>query len=210
MDTQKNSDTINRLENLFSILNIRFFDGMLQRPVITVSPATRRCYGWCTSWKAWTDKPETGQEEDGNSEGYYEINLCSEYIARPFEETVETLLHEMVHLFNMQEGIQDTSRSGYYHNSYFKEAAEQHGLTVSKTEKYGYSSTALNDEAKIFVQGLNQQKFELYRRKKTGGRGSAKQNTRKYVCPKCGTIIRATKDVHVICGVCNIAFKKAE
>ena len=32
-------------------------------------------------------------------------------------------------------------------------------------------------------------------------------NSRKYVCPKCGNIIRATKAVNVICGDCNISFE---
>ena len=31
----------------------------------------------------------------------------------------------------------------------------------------------------------------------------------KYVCPKCGAIIRATKQVNVICGDCNVPFEQA-
>lgn len=37
-----------------------------------------------------------------------------------------------------------------------------------------------------------------------------KQSTRKYVCPKCGCIIRATRDVHVVCSECNVAFVKEQ
>ena len=45
---------IEELENLFSKFNARFFDGGLEKPVITVSPDhTRGAYGWCTGWKAW-------------------------------------------------------------------------------------------------------------------------------------------------------------
>ena len=45
---------IEELENLFSKFNTRFFDGGLEKPVITVSPDhTRGAYGWCTGWKAW-------------------------------------------------------------------------------------------------------------------------------------------------------------
>lgn len=81
---------IEELESLFSKFNARFFADKLEKPVITVSPDhTRGAYGWCTGWKAW---------KAGEDEGHYEINLCAEYLNRPFEETCGTLIHEMVHL----------------------------------------------------------------------------------------------------------------
>ena len=108
---------ISELESLFSTFNKAFFEGKLEQPVITVSPdSTKGAYGWCTGWKAWQNGDENG--------GFYEINLCAEYLNRPFEETCGTLIHEMVHLWNLQEGIQDTSRSGTYHNKQFKVAAD--------------------------------------------------------------------------------------
>ena len=71
---------IDELETLFSKFNKAFFEGKLEKPVITVSPDhTRGAYGWCTAWKAWQDGTKEG--------GYYEINLCAEYLNRPFEET---------------------------------------------------------------------------------------------------------------------------
>lgn len=219
MSEKSLTPVIGKLEKLFSSLNVQFFNGELQRPVITVSPdTTKGAYGWCTSWRAWTDKePKPFSEmtpeeiEALKADGYYEINLCAEHIARPFMEIVETLLHEMVHLYNLHIGVQDTSRHGFYHNKKFKEAVEAHGLTVTKNSKYGYSETTLNDEAKSFVQSMGNTKFELYRKPilKMGGT-SQKQSSRKYVCPCCGAIIRATKEVHVICGDCDIAFEEAE
>lgn len=120
---------IEELESLFSKFNARFFAGELEKPVITVSPDhTRGAYGWYTGWKAWQDGAKEG--------GYYEINLCAEYLNRPFEETCSTLIHEMVHLKNLQDGVQDTSRSGLYHNQKFKSVAEATGaLTVEKGSK---------------------------------------------------------------------------
>ena len=60
---------IDELETLFSKFNKAFFEGKLEKPVITVSPDhTRGAYGWCTGWKAWQDGTKEG--------GYYEINLC--------------------------------------------------------------------------------------------------------------------------------------
>ena len=67
---------IDELETLFSKFNKAFFEGKLEKPVITVSPDhTRGAYGWCTGWKAWQDGTKEG--------GYYEINLCAEYLNRP-------------------------------------------------------------------------------------------------------------------------------
>ena len=38
----------------------------------------------------------------------------------------------------------------------------------------------------------------------------AKSSTRRWVCPKCGTIIRSTKEVRVICADCMELFVKAD
>lgn len=195
---------IDELETLFSKFNARFFENKLERPVITVSPDhTRGAYGWCTSWKAWQNGAKEG--------GFYEVNLCAEYLNRPYEETCSTLLHEMVHLLNLQDGVQDTSRSGTYHNKKFKETAEAHGLIVEKGEKYGWHKTSLSPEALEFVQSLGKQGFTLVRPRPLGLKGASKSggsSSRKYVCPCCGTIIRATKEVHVICAECEVEFQE--
>lgn len=195
---------IAELETLFSKFNARFFENKLESLVITVSPDhTRGAYGWCTSWKAWQNGAKEG--------GFYEINLCAEYLNRPYEETCGTLLHEMVHLQNLQDGVQDTSRSGIYHNKKFKETAEAHGLIVEKGEKYGWHKTTLSPEALEFVQSLGKQGFTLVRPRPLGLKGSSKSggsSSRKYVCPCCGTIIRATKEVHVICAECEVEFQE--
>ena len=192
---------ISELESLFSTFNKAFFEGKLEKPVITVSPdSTKGAYGWCTGWKAWQNGEENG--------GFYEINLCAEYLNRPFEETCGTLIHEMVHLWNLQEGVQDTSRSGTYHNKNFKVAAEAHGLTVEKTAKYGFSTTTLAPATLNFIQAMEKTGFSLVRPKVPSLKGSSKSgsSSRKYVCPCCGTIIRATKEVRVICADCDIEF----
>lgn len=202
---------IEKLEKLFSILNDRFYSGELQKPVITVSPdTTKGAYGWCTSWKAWK-KADAENEEGKEDEGYYEINICAEYLSRAFEQVAETLLHEMAHLWNLQQGIQDTFRSGTYHNKKFKETAEQHGLICEASGKYGYSQTKLNEDAATFINQYQEKKFELFRKPVPKIKGSSKSSSsRKYVCPGCGCIIRATKEVHVMCLECNLEFEEDE
>lgn len=146
----------NELEKLFSIFNKHYFNNELETPIITVSPENgTNSYGWFTTWRAW---------DDGSENGRYEINICAEHLNRPIQETIGTLLHEMVHLFNKMNDVQDCSRSGTYHNKRFKTAAEEHGLVVHKTSKYGFSKTELSDEAITFVDELNVNQMMLSRK----------------------------------------------
>ncbi len=159
---------IEELESLFSKFNARFFAGELEKPVITVSPdSTKGAYGWCTGWKAWQNGTENG--------GFYEINLCAEYMNRPFEETCSTLIHEMVHLWNLQEGVQDTSRSGTYHR-WFKTAAEAHGLIVEKIAKHDFSKTTLAPATLAFVGSFGKNNFPLVRPKVVGLKGPVQRS----------------------------------
>ena len=134
--------------------------------------------------------------------------MCAEHLNRKFEEVCSTLLHEMVHLWNLQNEIQDTSRNGSYHNKKFKDVAECHGLIIEKDKKYGWTLTSLNEEAKVFIKSLNADGFAIYRKKLAHIKSTSKQSTRKYVCPSCGCIIRATKEVRVICSDCNVEFEE--
>lgn len=190
---------IESLEKIFDKFNKEYFESKLSKPVITVSPdTTRGAYGWCTTWKAW---------KDGKTDGYYEINMCAEHLNRSFQETCGTLLHEMIHLFNLQNGIKDCSRGGTYHNKCFKTAAEEHGLIVEAHSKYGFAITKLNPEAEAFVSSWGENAFDLYRDKSSKKKSTKQSSTRKYVCPCCRNIIRATKEVRVICSDCEVEFE---
>lgn len=162
MGNQSLKNIIQKLEDLFEQFNGKFYNGQVQIPVITVSPdMTKGAYGWCTTWKAWKKAAASENETDKQEEsvGYYEINLCAEHLARPFTEVCATLLHEMVHLWNLQNEVQDTSRGGTYHNKKFKQVAEEHGLIIDQHPKYGWTLTTLNDEAKNFIEGMNKKRF---------------------------------------------------
>lgn len=197
MDSLKT--VIGQLEDLFSKFNKSFFNEQLQKSIITCSPdMTKGAYGWCTSWKAW--------KQDNDSDGYYEINMCAEHLNRPFEQTCETLLHEMIHLLNLQNGVQDTSRSGTYHNKKFRQTAEEHGLEVEKDEKYGWCKTKLTEASLQYIASLDGQAFTLVRSKLPKVKGKSNSSSKKYVCPGCGTIIRATKEVNVMCADCELHF----
>ncbi len=42
-----------------------------------------------------------------------------------------------------------------------------------------------------------------------GGRSTSKNRSIKYVCPHCGAIIRATRQVNVVCGDCDVPLEQA-
>lgn len=139
------------LEKLYDKLNTDFFDGVLERPVITIQSSSRS-YGHYTLYDAWSVK----------GEGYKEINIAAGTLNRPIEYTVCTLLHEMCHQYNNEIiNIQDCSRGGTYHNKHFKQAAEAHGLTVTRTEQYGWSMTTPSDELLTWILD-NGIKVDLY------------------------------------------------
>ncbi len=207
---QSLSPIIEKLESLFSSFNNYFYQGELQKPIITISSNNRKvnCLGWCTSWKAWDNSDKQSGYE---TSGYYEINICAEYLDRPFKEICNTMLHEMAHLYNAQSDIQDTCRSGTYHNKHFRETAESHGLTVSKHPERGFAITDLNNETISFISTIREDEFEIHRKRNTTKYiEKPKSSTRKYICKKCGLIIRATREVHVLCIACGIEFTQSQ
>ena len=198
---------IHDINAMYRELNEKLFSGKLEQAVLTVSPDnTKGAYGWMTNAKAWkadTMTDEITADRKNFKDGYHEINLCAEHLSRPIAEVAGTLLHEMVHLYNYQRGVKDTSRHGWYHNEAYRKAAESVGLIVEKTEKYGWSTTRLNDDLKAWAEE-NFTKFSLSRRvlnkkqKKT-----TKAHSIKYVCPCCGNSVRATKPLSVRCDDCD-------
>ena len=211
------SEIVAKAEAMFDLFNDHFYAGEMARPVITVSPdgGGRGAYGWCSVYEIW----------QANGAAYREINICAEYINRPIGEVAATMLHEMAHLYNLKHGIKDVSNNGYYHNKKFKETAEAHGLVINHHKTYGWTVTELAPETAEWV-AMQRELSDIAASRQTtlqikvkgdddgestttikGGRSTSKNRSIKYVCPKCGTIIRATKLVNVVCGDCDVAFE---
>lgn len=124
----------------------------------------------------------------------------------------------MVHLYHLQLGVNDTSRSGLYHNKRFKKGAEEHGLLVSKDSRYGFCLTSLNPDARAFAASLDGSAFKLYRKERPAApqkddagpknikkeRTAPPKNTLEYRCPKCQLTIRTSSEVHLLCMKCNV------
>ena len=208
---------IDELQRNFRKLNDIYFGGELEKPVITIlADSSSGAYGWISVNKVWRSK---------DNKHYREINMCAEYLNREPVLIITTLLHEMCHLYNLQNNIKDTSRNGTYHNASFKATAERSGLIVGKNENYGFCITSPKPELIAYVnKNCRAGCFKLERQKtyrdgspkttKTGEDGKerntsrTKQSMRKYVCPSCGLIIRASKDItdKVTCIDCDEIF----
>lgn len=196
------------LNTIFDLLNARYFEGALSRPIITIQ-STPKAYGHYTLYDAWSVDGEKGMRE---------INIGAGTLSRPIENVVATLLHEMVHYWNDQNGIKDASRGNTYHNKNFKAKAEACDLVVEHHETYGWSITSPSDALVEFCIDndlreirLNRNDFDFSRVSGTGthsgtftfGGSNKKSSTRKYICPCCGMSVRATRNVNIACLDCN-------
>lgn len=200
--TSKMSRAVSQLEHIYNTLNTDFFESALPVPIITVQskPGT---YGHCSVAKVW-------QRPDGST---YELNIAAEVLNYAIEETLDTMLHEMVHLYCRENDIKEVSRGGKYHNKRFKAEAERRGLTCIPCGQYGWN-TAPSDALVEYALSKNWNEIRIGRNTTRpmsvptgepsvaqGGKRST--STRKLLCPCCGNSVRATKTVRILCMDCG-------
>lgn len=195
------------LEKAFNLINVDWFDGKLETPIITVIP-TSRAYAHYTTANVWNTA----------NGGKREINIASGTLDRPLEDVIASLMHEMVHMWNDTVlNRQDCSRGGTYHNKQFAVEAVKHGLTVEKSCKYGYAITTYNEDLLDWIILHDElREIELCRVNPVfvavgvGGKtasgttptGYNNSHSIKWICPKCGCSVRSTKEVRIICADC--------
>ena len=200
------------LNTIYDKLNADFFNGEMERPVITIQ-STPRAFGHFTVYDAWTI----------DTQGIKEINIGAGTLARPIENVIATLLHEMCHQYNALHGIKDVSRGNTYHNKNFKQTAETRGLQVSQDETYGWMITNPNETLIDWILlneltdiPMNRNEFSaVWVGGNNGGRADGgeaepprKSSYRKYICPVCRLIARTTKDARLICGECETQMER--
>lgn len=189
------------LMSAFNKINDDWFGGELEKVIITFESGYKKgAYGWIRTVKDW--------EQNGNAR--YNINISSDYLGRGVVPVIGTLVHEMCHLYNLQHEIKDTSRAGIYHNTKFRDCATNHGLDCEEIDKAGWARTTPTDDlVKWIAANINIQSFELHKLIiEKPKEDKPKQSQRKYICPSCGLIIRATKDCRVSCLDCECEMEK--
>ena len=205
------------LNKIFNSLNERYFENALTKPIITIM-STPRAYGHVSVAEIWLS----------DNKGRRELNIGAGTINRPIENVVATMLHEMVHIYCLENGIKDTSRGGAYHNKRFKSEAEKRDLLISYDSRIGYSITQPSNKLIEWCIAEELEEIRVYRLDyygyippNSGTKNPSNDDpkttvrrptsTRKYICPKCGMSVRATKTVNIACINCgNIPMVEVE
>lgn len=198
------------LHKAFSLLNKRFFNGELPEPAITIQTSGKRLsMGWCSVNETWFD-------QEGKIKKY-ELNISAEYLNIEFLETMDTMLHEMVHLYCAINGIKDTSRNNTYHNKKFKEECLKRGFYFpdeKPDKKYGWAFPKITEETRKICEAMNidSTAFVIARKRpqlavedeKEGGEDEKeRKKSFKWVCPGCAIIVRSTKkEIRIACADC--------
>lgn len=187
------------LQKTYKEFNKKYFGGLLEPVVITIQSDIGN-YGRYMCGKVW----KIGEGEKVNS--LHEINLSAETLNRHYYNVCATLMHEMCHHFCKQNGLQDTSRQGRYHNKLFKKVAEERGLIISYSSAIGWSLTEPTEKFKQFIDSLKFDFQKLYRDTPIKEpKVSSKSTVFKYHCPICDLKIRTSKDnAKLRCLDCNV------
>jgi hypothetical protein len=136
------NDIVSHINKMYLHFNKKLEAELPKNIVFTVIP--NRGKGTILGWFA-KERWQMGDEV------LHEINITADKLARTFEEIAETLLHEMVHLKNNINGIDDCTQT-QYHKKAFKHQAEEFGLNVERTKNRGYSHTSLGEEGLRMVK----------------------------------------------------------
>lgn len=211
-------DITAELHHVFELFNVEYFDGILPTPAITIQSNghRRNTMGWCSTVPVWGT-------EDGSVQ-MYELNLAAEFLKLDFFEHMDTMLHEMVHLYHKVMGIKDTSRENTYHNKHFKNKVLELGFEYKDNRPdpiHGWTYARLGEKAKekIAAMPINRELFiiarygyEYFKAIEEGRKpvalvqdGSvlsepgerpiaARSKSKKWVCPNCGISVRSYKD----------------
>lgn len=156
---------IDELAKAFNKANKKWYEGKLPTPMIIVSRKTSKWeLGFITTSKIWKEKiNEESEEATKEIETRYEINISAEGLGRPLVEILTTLVHEVVHEYNLVNDIKDCS--GKIHNKHFKREAERVGLIVEKGTGVGYGHTSPSEDFKKEVEtwGIDESVFSFVR-----------------------------------------------
>lgn len=199
--TKVNTETaIKELYKAYNKLNERFYNNELPEVMIVIfETAKANAYGWFTPSKVWRDV-------EGTTE-MHEIAMSAEYMNRSWIEVMQTLHHEMIHLYNHIKGVKDTSRNNRYHNAKFKAACEAHGFeyTFDKPDPtIGWSRATLTQETQRIIAeefGINPDAFKLARA--ITAKAPQKRNRSKYQCLNCDYSLRGKSGLNIACMDCE-------
>lgn len=158
------------------------------------------------SWGSRSLAEGHGGNSDAGSETsrevYGEILLAGESLERGAVGTLGTILHELVHAYCDANDIKDTSNGQRYHNTKFKDVAEEFGLSIDKGETVGWSITTVPETTQLqyaeellaLDNSINVHRLGYMDLEALGIKEKpAKAKQRKMQCPKCQEPLLVTK-----------------
>jgi predicted SprT family Zn-dependent metalloprotease len=196
------------LDVLFGWYNAELFGGLLKDCMVNMS-RKKGCNGFFMH-DAW-------KQAGGEGKNAHEISLNPDHLDRPEIEWHSTLVHEMCHLWQRDNG--HPSRSGY-HNGEWAEKMESVGLVPSDTGEPGGKKTGQRVRHYVMTDGPFEKAFYRLADKglkyastpwpKEAGKTAAKAASKtKYECP-CGNSVWGKPGLNILCGGCKKKFKEAE
>ena len=195
--------TIKELYRLFNLMNEHLFSNELPEvQLVVMETAKQNAYGWFTPNKVWIS--------DDESVAKHEIALSAEYLnlkQDDYLKIVETLLHEMIHLYCHVNNIKDTSRQGRYHNARFKQACEEHGMyfEIEKPDStIGWSQALLTPQTKELIRSWRVDEDAFRLRRVIQQKIASKQSYIKYECPLCDQSVRGKRNLRIKCFYCDV------
>ena len=207
----KMSRTIGAIEKIARIASTELFEKRLgkpiqEMPIFTVNNRHRNAWGYTSVARVW--------EVDGEQKR--EIGITARLLTADITEIVDTIIHELVHIYALENNIQDVSRGGYYHNKEFKRLAETVGLKCVECGSAGWNTTPKDNMFIIeFICEHNIEEFLMSSDEQSrvpqmptqSNHGTTTTGTRKnswkHTCPKCGAIARTGKpSIILVCGDC--------
>ena len=133
----------------------------------------------------------------------HEIVIPVKILNEDIEKIAVCLLHNMIHYYAFINDFKVCSRGDSYHNKKFKSIADFCGLTCKYDRLTGWITSSNSKFSKLCKSyGFSKTWSNRY----TADKKKPGNNSKRYVCPCCKTIIRATHYVNVICAECNEKF----
>jgi predicted SprT family Zn-dependent metalloprotease len=184
----------------FDYFNATLFAGSLPKCLLNFSRRSRRTMGFFA--------PERWRRGDDRT---HEISLNPDVLDRPLAESMGTLVHEMVHLWQQAHG--QPSRSTY-HNREWADKMEAIGLMPSNTGKPGGKRTGQQMTHYVIEGGPFAVAFQAmpgeYRLPwlsgapgGDGGKKPPRADKVKYACGGCGAAVWGKAGLSVVCGDCD-------
>ena len=225
MSAKQIYDLSGKFQEAFDYFNEQLFSNRLPKVIITTQ-RHRGAYGFFC--------PESYIQRDFDDDGdmlvpefnVHEISIMPDGMyGRPDREVLSTLVHEMCHLQQQEQG--KPSRNGYHNkqwgdymravglepSSYGKNDSRNPELPEEEKEKYG-EGTSTGQKVSHFIipngsfdkacAKLLNSGFTLDLQQAPRLIENAKKNKLKYTCPNCGINAWAKHGIKLACGECMI------